>query len=549
MAVSPKNMPPPFRPKLAPSRQCWQHQFAVVSRVRTRWCAGHYRKAGPAAHGRLTPPTLRFKPPVANGSRFGETLAGRPVKFARMSSQRVIVVGGGAAGFFAAITCAEAAPDAEVTVLERGPQFLSKVRISGGGRCNVTHACFDARELTACYPRGGRALLAPFKNFQARDTVAWFESRGVKLKTEADGRMFPVSDSSQTIIDCLMNAAKAAGVKLRLNCGVEHVAASGTGILSVQPVRDRLEACPTFELTIANKASTPSPPLEERGGGRRPIQINERAPRPGPLPAVRGEGEIMASEMTSCDHLLLATGGCRAAVAGQLAVSLGHTLEPPVPSLFTFHIESPWLRALAGVSVGSVEASVAGVRLRERGPLLVTHWGLSGPVILRLSAWGARALHKFNYQFPLQINWLPQLHAEAIAAELKSRQAAQPARLVVNVPVTPLPSRLWEQLVLAAGIARDTRWAALSRAAQHQLVQQLIRTEFPVTGRSLNQDEFVTCGGVRLGEVNFKTMESKVCPGLFFAGELLDIDGITGGFNFQAAWTTGWLAGKAMAAK
>ena len=451
-----------------------------------------------------------------------------------MSSQRVIVVGGGAAGFFAAITCAEAAPDAEVTVLERGPQFLAKVRISGGGRCNVTHACFDERELTARYPRGGRALLAPFKNFQARNTVAWFESRGVKLKTEADGRMFPVSDSSGTIVDCLMNAARAAGVKLRLNCGVEHVVKRAGG---------------GFEVTITNKTSSPSPPLEERGGARRPIQISEQAPRPGPLPAVRGEGEIIASEVVSCDRLLLATGGCRAAAAGQLAVSLGHTLEPPVPSLFTFRTESPWLRPLAGISVGAVEVSVPSAKLRERGPLLVTHWGLSGPAILRLSAWGARALHGFNYQFPLQVNWLPQLHAEAIAAELKSRQAVQPARLVVNVPVTPLPLRLWEQLVLAAGIARDTRWAVLSRAAQHRLVQQLIRTEFAVTGKSLNQDEFVTCGGVRLGEVNFKTMESKVCPGLFFAGELLDIDGITGGFNFQAAWTTGWLAGKAMAAK
>ena len=452
-----------------------------------------------------------------------------------MSSQRVIVVGGGAAGFFAAITCAEAAPEAAVTVLERGPQFLSKVRISGGGRCNVTHACFDERELAARYPRGGRALLSPFKNFQARDTVAWFESRGVRLKTEADGRMFPVSDSSQTIIDCLMNAARAAGVKLRLNCGVEHISRNGQG---------------GFELTIANNTSSPSPPpREERGGVRRPVQINEQTPRPGPLPAVRGEGEIMADEKIVCDRLLLATGGCRAAAAGQLAVSLGHTLEPPVPSLFTFHTESPWLRSLAGISVEPVEVSVPSAKLRERGPLLITHWGLSGPAILRLSAWGARALHRLNYRFPLQVNWLPHFHAEAIAAELKLRQAAQLARLVVNVPVTPLPLRLWEQLVLAAGIARDTRWAALSRAAQHQLVQQLIRTEFSVTGRSLNQDEFVTCGGVRLGEVNFKNMESKVCPGLFFAGELLDIDGVTGGFNFQAAWTTGWLAGKAMAAK
>ncbi len=407
-----------------------------------------------------------------------------------MSSRRIIVVGGGAAGLFAAITCAEADPKAEVTVLERGPQFLSKVRISGGGRCNVTHACFDARELTTRFPRGERALIAPFKKFQASDTVAWFEARGVKLKVESDGRMFPTTDSSQTIIDCLLRAASSAGVKLFTNRGVEQVTRRAEG---------------GFELTLSN-------------------------------------GERLA-----CDRLLLATGGCRAAVAGQLAVSLGHTLEPPVPSLFTFHIETAWLRALAGVSVEVVEASVPGTGLRERGPLLVTHWGLSGPVVLRLSAWGARALHDLNYRFPLLVNWLPQLHADAIIAELQTRRETQPARYVVNTPVPPLPARLWEQLVQAAGIARDTRWAALSRAAQHTLIQQLIRTEFQVTGKSLNKDEFVTCGGVRLGEVNFKTMESRVCPGLYFAGELLDIDGITGGFNFQSAWTTGWIAGQALA--
>jgi predicted flavoprotein YhiN len=441
-----------------------------------------------------------------------------------MSSQRVIVVGGGAAGFFAAITRAEAAHDAEVTVLERGSQFLSKVRISGGGRCNVTHACFDERELAARYPRGGRALLSPFKKFQARDTVAWFESRGVKLKTEADGRMFPVSDSSETVVNCLLHSARAAGVKLRLNCGVESVVKNADG---------------EFEVVLATER-------------RAHVGVHALACRPNKLKLELqhpGSETGAPSETLVCDRLLLATGGCRAAAAGQLAVSLGHTLEPPVPSLFTFRTESPWLRSLAGISVEPVEVSVLSAKLRERGPLLITHRGLSGPAILRLSAWGARALHGFNYQFPLQVNWLPQLHADAIGAELKSRQVAQPARLVVNVPVTPLPLRLWEQLVLAAGIARDTRWAALSRAAQHRLVQQLIRTEFPVTGKSLNQDEFVTCGGVRLGEVNFKTMESKVCPGLFFAGELLDIDGVTGGFNFQAAWTTGWIAGKAMAAK
>ncbi len=440
-----------------------------------------------------------------------------------MSSQRIIVVGGGAAGFFAAIACAETATDAEVTVLERGPQFLSKVRISGGGRCNVTHACFTPRDFATRYPRGEKALLAPFQKFSARDTVAWFESRGVKLKTEADGRMFPVSDSSETVVNCLLHSARAAKVKLRVNCGVESVVKNADG---------------GFKVVLTTES-------------RSHVGVHALACHPNKLKLElqhAGSETGAPGETLVCDRLLLATGGCRAA-AGQLAVSLGHTLEPPVPSLFTFRTETPWLRSLAGISVGAVEVSVPPVKLRERGPLLVTHQGLSGPAILRLSAWGARALHGLNYQFPLHVNWLPQLHAEAIAAELKSRQAAQPARLVVNVPVTPLPARLWEQLVLAAGIARDTRWAALSRAAQHRLVQQLIRTEFPVTGKSLNQDEFVTCGGVKLGEVNFKTMESKICAGLFFAGELLDIDGVTGGFNFQAAWTTGWLAGKAMAPK
>jgi predicted Rossmann fold flavoprotein len=407
-----------------------------------------------------------------------------------MSSRRVVVAGGGAAGFFAAIACAQTAPDVEVTLLEKGPQFLSKVRISGGGRCNVTHACFEAREFAAHYPRGEQALIAPFKSFQASDTVAWFESRGVKLKTERDGRMFPTTDSSQTVIDCLLGEAKAAGVKLTLNRGIESVTKRPDG---------------QFELRLA--------------GG----------------------------ETLDCDRLLLATGGCRVPALGQLAVSLGHTLEPPVPSLFTFHLEAPWVRELAGVSVEAVEASVPRTGLRARGPLLLTHWGLSGPVILRLSAWGARELHGFDYRFPLRLNWLPHLGTEALAAELQSRRASQPARFVVNTPIAPLTARLWEQLVRAAAIPGDTRWAALSRAARHQLVQQMLRTELPVTGKSLNKDEFVTCGGVRLDEVNFKTMESRLCPGLYFAGELLDIDGLTGGFNFQAAWTTGWLAGQALA--
>ena len=407
-----------------------------------------------------------------------------------MSSRKVIIVGGGAAGFFSAITCAEAARDADVTLLEKSGQFLSKVRISGGGRCNVTHACFDGRELSARFPRGERALIAPFQRFQASDTVAWFQSRGVKLKTESDGRMFPITDSSQTIIECLVRAAEAAGVKLICNRGVKAVTRRKDG---------------GFELTVSN------------------------------------------NETLACDRLLLATGGCRTPALAEMAVSLGHTLEPPVPSLFTFHIETPWLRELAGVSLEAVEASVAGTKLRERGALLVTHWGLSGPVILRLSAWGARELHRLDYRFALQLNWLPELDEKAIAAELDERRKGQPARFVVNTPIRPLTARLWERLVKAAGVLPDTRWAALSRAAQHHLIQRLTRTELLVTGKSLNKEEFVTCGGVRLGEIDFKTMQSRVCPGLYFAGEVLDIDGITGGFNFQAAWTTGWIAGRAMA--
>lgn len=407
-----------------------------------------------------------------------------------MSSGRIVIVGGGAAGFFAALACAEANSANEIIILEKTANFLSKVKISGGGRCNVTHACFNDREFVTRYPRGERALIGALKQFQASDTVAWFATRGVRLKTESDGRMFPVTDSSQTIIDCLLDAARAARVKLRNNCSVEKIERKPNG---------------DFTLTLA-------------------------------------QGETL-----ECDRLLLATGGCRTPALGQLAVSLGHTLEPPVPSLFTFHIETPWLKELSGVSVESVEVSVANTKLRERGALLITHWGMSGPAILRLSAWGARVLHEMDYRGTLKVNWLPHLDDGKLAAEIETRRKTQPARFLTNSPIAPLSARLWEQIVLAAGVAKETRWSAFSRPAQHQLIQQLLRAEFPVSGKSLNKDEFVTCGGVKLGEVDFKTMESRVSPGLFFAGELLDIDGITGGFNFQAAWTTGWIAGRAMA--
>lgn len=407
-----------------------------------------------------------------------------------MAKKRVIVVGGGAAGFFAAITVAEATPGLQVVLLEKTAQFLAKVKISGGGRCNVTHACFDARELTARYPRGERALIGPFHRFQASDVVNWFQARGVELKAEADGRMFPVTDRSQTVIDCLLTSARQAGVTLLPNRPVERIQSQQHGFV------------------------------------------------------VHSAGEVL-----SCDAVLLATGGCRTPALGQLAVALGHNLAPPVPSLFTFHIEAPWLRVLSGMSLENVEVSVLDAPLRERGAVLMTHWGLSGPVILRLSAWGARILHDRDYRFSIDVNWLPNLTEAVLDAELLRRRTTDGARKVVNVPIAPIPARLWEALCAVAGVPDETRWSALSRSLQRRLVEQLLRTRLDVTGKSLNKDEFVTCGGVALNEVNFKTMESRLCPGLYFAGELLDIDGITGGFNFQAAWTTGWIAGQAMAEK
>jgi predicted Rossmann fold flavoprotein len=400
----------------------------------------------------------------------------------------VVIVGGGAAGVFAAIACAEAGGD--VMVIERGARPLAKVRISGGGRCNVTHACFEPRALAAHYPRGAKALLGPLEAFGPRDTVAWFEARGVRLKAEPDGRMFPVSDSSETIVECLLGVARTAGVRLRVGTEVGAISRRDDG---------------GFAVTLA--------------GG----------------------------ETLYCERVLLATGGCRTGAGGALARALGHTLEPPVPSLFTFTVETPWVRELAGVSVAAAEVAVTGTRLRERGALLLTHWGVSGPAVLRLSAWGARALHALDYRFALRVNWLPELDASGLTGALAATRREQTARLVVNAPIPPLPGRLWEQLVLAAGIARKTRWAELTRDATRALAAQLSGAELAVTGKSFNKDEFVTCGGVPLGEVRFKTMESRVCPGLHLAGELLDIDGLTGGFNFQAAWTTGWIAGRAMA--
>ena len=399
----------------------------------------------------------------------------------------VIVVGGGAAGFFGAITAAEGPSRPRVALLEKGRRPLAKVRISGGGRCNVTHACFDPKELVLSYPRGGDALRGPLSRFQPKDTVEWFSERGVSLKTEPDGRMFPVSDSSETIVDCLERSAKKAGVKLGTLCSILSIERAPGG----------------FRLRIKND---------------------------GPL---------------SCLRLLLATGSNRE--AWEWAASLGHTLVPPVPSLFTFNISDAALQKLSGVSVEDAVLFIDGTRLKQRGPLLVTHWGLSGPAVLKLSAWGARVLAQKDYRFDLKVNWVPSLKPSALRASLAEEKSRPGARTIATSnAVFSIPRRLWDYLTASAGLSPARRWAEVKSSELERLAHVLEAGSFRVDGKSTFKEEFVTCGGVRLDEVDFKTMESRKCPGLYFAGEVLDIDGVTGGFNLQAAWTTGWIAGQAL---
>jgi predicted flavoprotein YhiN len=429
-----------------------------------------------------------------------------------MTTPRAVIVGGGAAGFFGAITCAETHPAREVILLEASPTTLAKVKISGGGRCNVTHACFDPRELVKRYPRGGRELLGAFHRWQPRDTIDWFAARGVTLKTEADGRMFPVTDDSQTIIDCLQSAAQKAGVQIRTRCAVSSAMWAG---------------CP--------HPADKNPKPNSRGEDTPPTSVFTLT--------------LSTGETLTCDRLLIATGGPKAGPAPSLAAQLGHTVEPPVPSLFTFNITDARLHELAGLSVADVVASIPGTRLRESGPLLVTHWGLSGPAILKLSAWGARELHARDYRFTLQLDWLGGKPADQVRSLLAEARTAYPRRQVATAsPFATLPQRLWERLVAGAGLPPDIVWTSLSNDRLLALVRQLTAAEFSVAGKSTHKDEFVTCGGVRLSEVDFKTMQSRRVPGLHFAGEALDIDGVTGGFNFQAAWTTGRLAGLALGA-
>ncbi len=406
-----------------------------------------------------------------------------------MAAREVVIIGGGASGIFAAIHAAEAG--ARVTVLEKSPKPLTKVEISGGGRCNVTHACQDPRELVLSYPRGGRELRGPFSRWHVRHTIDWCAAHGIVLKTEDDGRMFPVTDSSRTVVDAMLAAATCAGATLRTKCGAASARSDGE----------------RFVVTLES-------------------------------------GEDLA-----CDRLLVATGGMRGGLGARLAETFGHTVLEPVPSLFTFHITDPRLVDLAGVSVPDARVQVVGVKsLTQRGPLLVTHWGLSGPAVLKLSAWGARELWSRDYTFELQVDWTPTQSQDAPAEAIAKARREHPRKHVVTGPLLDLPKRLWERLVAAAAIPETRIWTELTKVETRTLIAQARESRFAVTGKSLNKDEFVTCGGIPLTEVDLRTMESKRTPGLYFAGEVLDIDGVTGGFNLQAAWTTGYLAGTAMAA-
>ncbi|MFD1063019.1 NAD(P)/FAD-dependent oxidoreductase [Winogradskyella litorisediminis] len=395
----------------------------------------------------------------------------------------IIVVGGGAAGFFAAINIAEKHPDKSIAILERGKTGLQKVKISGGGRCNVTHAEFIPSELVYNYPRGEKELLGPFHTFMTGDTIAWFEERGIELKIEEDGRMFPVSNSSQTIIDCFLYEAKKHGVEVLYNYSVKSIRTKNN-----------------FELET-------------------------------------NQGNL------SCKKLIIATGSNPK--IWNLLLDLGHTIVPPVPSLFTFDIKDERIKDIPGVVAKDVKVKVIGTNLESNGPLLVTHVGMSAPAILKLSAFGAVELAKLNYNFKISINFIQQ-ETEDCVNSLKELKLELAKKLIYNSPQYSLPKRLWKKLVLEADINENSRWADLNKMQLEALAEQLTNAIFQVTGKSTFKEEFVTAGGVDLKEINFKTFESKLIPNLFFAGEVINVDAVTGGFNFQNAWTSAFIVSQSV---
>ncbi|SFE89720.1 BaiN/RdsA family NAD(P)/FAD-dependent oxidoreductase [Flavobacterium xueshanense] len=396
----------------------------------------------------------------------------------------IIIVGGGAAGFFTAISIVEKNPKLKVAILERGAEVLQKVRISGGGRCNVTHACFEPNELVKFYPRGEKELRGPFHQFGSGDTIEWFEKHGVELKIEPDGRMFPVSNSSQTIIDCFLTATQKLGITVLTGQSVQSI----------------------FKKEAFWKIET-------------------------------------QSENYIAEKLVLATGSNPK--IWEMLQTFGHAVVSPVPSLFTFNIKDSRIKELPGVAA-QVTVKVKDTKLSATGPLLITHWGMSGPAILKLSAWGARILHDKNYQFTIFVNWLNDEDTADVEKKLKDLKQEHAKKSVSKKSPFELTNRLWESLVLASGIEAETKWADLSKTQLQNLVNQLTNGTFQVNGKSTFKEEFVTAGGIDLKEINFKTMESKLHENLYFAGEIVNIDAITGGFNFQNAWTSGFIVASAV---
>ncbi len=401
----------------------------------------------------------------------------------------LIVLGGGAAGFFAAIETAFRNPKLKIIILEKSTKLLSKVRISGGGRCNVTHHCLEPTPLSKHYPRGQKEFKQLFRTFNASDTIAWFEKRGVDLKTEEDGRMFPVTDNSQTIIDCFLQEAEKFKIEIQPSMEADRIEKTAN----------------VFKVHCRN-------------------------------------GESFSSK-----KLLIAVGGNPHANAYNWIKTLGHAIIPPIPSLFTFNDPSKEFADLMGLAVADAEVKIAGTNLLSRGPVLITHWGLSGPAVIRLSAWAARHLHEVHYQFTVLINWTGEQTEESMREMFRQKLQSQGGKKISSHPLYQIPKRLWGKLCAQAGVSEKMVWAEAPSKTLNRLIEFLIRCPFNILGKTTFKEEFVTCGGVDLNDINLSTMESKKVPGLFFAGEVLNVDGETGGFNFQAAWTTAFIAALSIA--
>ncbi len=403
----------------------------------------------------------------------------------------LIVIGGGAAGFFCAVNAARMNDGLKVIIVERSSKLLSKVKVSGGGRCNVTHACFDINDMMKRYPRGNHFVKKSFHQFFTSDTIEWFNERGVGLKAENDGRMFPVTNSSQTIIECLIKEANKFGVEILMNKQIDKV----------EKLKD------VFNLTTHD------------------------------------------SKILTCDFLCIASGGYPKSSMFEWLKNLGHSIEEPVPSLFTFNLPDDPIVKLMGVSLADARIRILGSKLSEQGPLLITHWGLSGPAVLRLSAWGARELGINDYHFKVSVNWVPAYNENQLREWFQELRMDNASQKIINKNNFGIPQRLWEHLVNRAGITENMRWSDLPVKLQHMLIQNLTAQQFEVKGKTTFKEEFVTAGGIKLSEIDANTMQSKIIPDLFFAGEVMDVDGITGGFNFQHAWTSGFIAAKTISGK